>query len=49
MIFILFGLLGSPPPGYLSEDGDSQAIGLWIVFMFNDFSLLNNKLSLFSN
>jgi hypothetical protein len=24
-------ILGSPPPGYLSEDGDSQAIGLWIV------------------
>ena len=26
----LFVVVESPPPGYMSEDGDSQAVGMWL-------------------
>jgi len=30
MLYSSFLFLESPPPGYMSEDGDSQAVGMYV-------------------
>jgi len=30
-------LVESPPPGYMSEDGDSQAVGLYNTVVFSSY------------